>query len=384
MNYKFHEDCEHFQNFDEKGSPACSAGACVAFGCPDNCKKYKKKINVTSYNTTITDTEHSIQVKDAVRHRDMTMKELLKFTKFTGYLLTNILPELKGVTLDQFCEYTGGGQYLTEQATEMGSSNTKNVRLDLVFEYDARSEKLLRIDVEPQSTQKSYNEASLESYSLVARAFYYAALTLVTELREGDEYHKIRKAYSIWICYERPIPGIEEPIIRYNVKPEHEYHYTNGDSITTNHHKFDDGDLLSVVLISVPDIEKACEGKVRKIAQPYDSELLKDLRMMLSDNVVFEERKAFYKNHNILEGDDTMIDLESFAERYEKIVEKEKEEIKAEANKELLLTIIQMSIEDGRSDEKTIETISKKLKVDEETARQYYYKYYDEALQQED
>ncbi len=90
-----------------------------------------------------------------------------------------------------------------------------------------------------------------------------------------------------------------EPILRYSMAPEKEYRYctkdsSGEDSIYSCRRKFDDGDMLSIILISVPDIETVIEKKQFTSAGSYDYETLKDLYGLLSPKVPAEERIKFY------------------------------------------------------------------------------------------
>jgi len=273
---------------------------------------YTKNINVTSLHHSPEGVDEYAEATGQRRYRDGIIKELLKTTRFTGYLLSLIIGELKGVSLDDFQRYVGGGDMLNLNATELGSAGTKNIRLDLVFEYDGDSGAVLRIDLESQTSQEFYSEGRKESYSLVGRAVYYAALTLATELGTGEGYHLLRKVYSVWFCYERPIPDVREPILRYSMGPELDYQYCtpdgNGDtSIYSCRRKFDDGDLISVIMVSVPDVEEALRSGRTKFVDTYDLEELKGISMLLSDGVDRAKRKEFYRKNGITKGDDDML-----------------------------------------------------------------------------
>ena len=258
--------------------------------------------NVTSHNYSVHNTERVSFATGESRSSDGIMKHLLENARFTGFLLTRILPEMKGVSLDQFCTYTKAdvdtGDSLKREATEVTSAGIKDIRLDLIFDYNAESQILLRVNEEPQTSQQSYSEGQEDSYSLVGRAVYYASLAMVTELRSKEEYHKIRKVYSIWICYKRPIPYLKEPIISYSLKPDQEYKYIDGASIDTCKHKFDNGDLFGIVLISIPDLEDYVNNG--KCTEKYILEVLTDLYYLLSNNISTDDRMEFYRDTSII------------------------------------------------------------------------------------
>lgn len=195
--------------------------------------------------------------------------------------MTRVIKELEGVSLEDFKNRTGGSQFLNMEPTEYGTAETKAIHLDLVFEYDHQDVLRLRVDMEPQSSQKAFSIKNEKSYSLIARVMYYVGVLLATELQPEEEYHNIRQVYSIWICYKKPVPGVDEPVIRYSMKPEKEYYYNtlkNGkrETIYSNRHNFD---------------------------------TLSELYTLLSDKVSTKERKVFLEEKHIEERGDRSMDF---------------------------------------------------------------------------
>ena len=94
------------------------------------------------------------------------LKVFLKYTNFTGFLLTRVIKELEGVSLEDFKNRTGGSQFLNMEPTEYGTAETKAIHLDLVFEYDHQDVLRLRVDMEPQSSQKAFSISEL--YTLLS------------------------------------------------------------------------------------------------------------------------------------------------------------------------------------------------------------------------
>ena len=287
-------------------------------------RNYKKTENDTAntYNMTPQEITDNINTKGSSIYEDSIIKGFLKYTNFTGFLLTRVIKELEGVSLEDFKNRTGGSQFLNMEPTEYGTAETKAIHLDLVFEYDHQDVLRLRVDMEPQSSQKAFSIKNEKSYSLIARAMYYAGVLLATELQPEEEYHNIRKVYSIWICYKKPVPGVDEPVIRYSMKPEKEYYYNtlkNGkrETIYSNRHKFDDGDLISVILISVPAIEEVVKNPHKyingngnvKFADTYNFDTLSELYTLLSDKVSTKERKVFLEEKHIEERGERSMDF---------------------------------------------------------------------------
>lgn len=201
---------------------------------------------------------------------------------------------------------------------------------------------LLRINEEPQTSQKSFSEATEKSYSLVARAVYYAALTMATELQSKEEYHLLRKVYSVWICYERPIPYSDEPIIRYSIQPDEDYYYRDNTPLRECKSRFDDGDLLGIILISVPEIENLYFGK--KTDSRYSRETVVMLHNLLAENVAMEDRLAFYYDANIIKKGCEDVSQISMVESYEQQIEERDQLVES-----YKLTISHMAIALGKA-----------------------------------
>lgn len=332
----------------ENGCYICNAGETITSGCNPGCKSFVLYNNTNALKHYPGEVLERIQKDKTKYEHDKNIKELLEFTNFTGFLLTRVIKELKGVSLEQFKKSTGGNDFLDTRQTEYTSSFSKNIRLDLVIEYDDFGKLKLRIDTEPQDSQETYSVKTEDSYSLVARAVYYGAVLLATALQPGESYHNLRKVYSVWICYKRPVADMREPILRYSMAPEKEYRYntkdsSGKDSIYSCRRKFDDGDILSVILISVPDIEAAIEKKQPDFAGGYDYETLKDLYSLLSPKVSNEERKKFYTSKNIDDGGEYSVN----------VVERLKEEI-ARKDREMAEEIEKKDKEMAKKDEAII------------------------------
>lgn len=136
---------------------------------------------------------------------------------------------------------------------------------------------------------------------------------MVTGIRSREEYHQIRKVYSVWICFKRPIPEVREPILSYSLKPDEAYQYVDGTPLNKNKRKFDNGDLIGIVMISIPDLENFVANE--KSTKKYSLEILTDLYNLLSNNVSYEERKNFYYDTAIVKEGFEMVNSVSTIER---------------------------------------------------------------------
>ncbi len=262
------------------------------------------KAEVTSYHTSLSSVDSYNDYYDLRRARDASVRDLLRNARFTGALLSAVVKELQDVSLDDFCRYTGAdvetGNSLGDSATEFGSTYTKDIRLDVVFEYNAREKLLLRINEEAQDAMKSYSRENKTSYSLVARAAYYAAMTLVTQLQSKEEYHEIRKVYSVWTCFSRPIPEMREPVVSYSIRPDADYRYKDGTPLIQGKRRFDNGDLLSIILISVADVNRIYQNKEQLYSGKYNPEAIEALYYLLSENTNSAQRKQYYYRKRII------------------------------------------------------------------------------------
>ncbi len=273
-----------------------------------------------SHAASIASVEAYNTAKERSRRSDQSMKDLLKNARFSGALLIPLLKELQDISLGDFCRYTGTdvdtGNSLTGE-TELGSTYTKDIRLDVIFEYHALSQTLLRINEEPHTRQQTFRESDTASYSIVGRAVYYAATAMTTELKDTEHYHLLRKVYSVWICYKRPIAELTEPIISYSLQPDKNYYYRDGTPLTSCKRKFDNGDLLGIILISVPDVERIYTSGIPE--NGCSMETIRILHYLLTEQVETEQRFAFYYEHEIIKKGSERVSYVSMVEKYERL-----------------------------------------------------------------
>ncbi len=365
----------------------------------------EKAVNAVSHAASISSAEEYGRITRSRRASEAVIKELVKNARFTGALLTAVLKELEGESLDDFCRHTGAdvttGNSLRGQATEVGSTYTKDIRLDLVFEHAADNGLMLRINEEAQTKQKAYHEKNQKSYSLTARAVYYASLTMATQLNAEQDYHKIRKVYSVWICYEHPVPEMREPVIRYSLRPDKEYAYKDGTPLSACKRKFDSGDLMGIVMISVPDVERIYHDTKLLHSGKYDAEIITVLYFLLSEKTDSSQRKQFYYDRGIIvrgsEEGNTVSGMEEMriiieeerrcSQEERKRAKKEAEELKREAQElkkeaeglkkkaEEEATVhatVHIGNSSGLDLEKQISIIAELLKIGQEEARELY------------
>ncbi len=146
-----------------------------------------------------------------------------------------VMPEISGVT--------------NEDTTVKEGTVTYDIRFDAVSPGDKKPIKLI-INIEAQDKENP-------GYKIIKRAIYYCSRLISSQKNKvfhNDNYNKIRKVYSIWIC-TNPSKKRRNSITKYELKED----YLVGCSKL----KKEDYDLLTVVMIYL-DLEspKAVDGVV--------------------------------------------------------------------------------------------------------------------------
>ena len=155
--------------------------------------------------------------------------------------------------------------------SESSSINEGTVHFDVKFRANLPKENgksiSLMINLEMQKKDNP-------GYAVATRGIYYSARMISeqygTVFRES-EYHKIQKAYSIWICPE-PTKKRKNSIIKYCITEKELY----GKSFTD----YKDYDKMNVVIVNLGDMEGA-----------IDNQALDFLGTLFSIKMSFEEKK---------------------------------------------------------------------------------------------
>ena len=98
-----------------------------------------------------------------------------------------------------------------------------------------------------------------------------------------------------------------------SLKPNEAYQYVDGTPLNRSKRKFDNGDLIGIIMISVPDLENFVANE--KSTEKYSLEILTDLYNLLSNNVSYEERKNLYYDTAIVKEGFEMVNSISTIER---------------------------------------------------------------------
>ena len=101
----YREDCK-FLVRDSNGC-RCGAGKLILVSCDRQCDCYVLRNDNNSLSNSPVEVLERIDKDKTKYEHDKNIRGLLGFTNFTGFLLTRVIKDLKGVSLEQFKESTG-------------------------------------------------------------------------------------------------------------------------------------------------------------------------------------------------------------------------------------------------------------------------------------
>lgn len=159
-----------------------------------------------------------IDVTDNKAEYDENVKWLLSEKIILAHILLHVAKEYYGMKPEEVVELIKETPKVSEVAVYPGESNTTEIVGDNVenvvpnegkITYDIRFHALT-----PDKTQKIQLIIDIEAqkdyypgYDIVTRGIYYGARLLSAQKESefaGDDYDKIKKVYSIWICMNAP------------------------------------------------------------------------------------------------------------------------------------------------------------------------------------
>ncbi len=158
---------------------------------------------------------------------------------------------------------------ITGQPVDSEFEDEGKVTFDIRFNAITEEKIPVKIIVNIEA-QKKYHVG----YSLVARGIFYCSRMMSEELDTEfttDDYSKIKKVYSIWICTETP-EYLANTITKYEFQPEDVYGHFRGKELY---------DLMSVGMIRLSKKEHADEK----------NDLIHMLTVLLSHTIKAEEKK---------------------------------------------------------------------------------------------
>ena len=205
-----------------------------------------------------------IDITDKKAEYDENVKWLLSEKIILAHILVHSVKEFRGMDPQDVVSLIEGTPQVSEVPVNPGESNTTEITGDNVEDivpgegkvyYDIRfrawtpdrSESIqLIIDLE---AQKKY----YPGYNIITRGIFYCARMISAQMGTqftGDDYDKIKKVYSIWICMDCP-KYAENTITEYSV----------GQNNIVGDFPSDKGryDLLSVVMVCLS--KELAQGK---------------------------------------------------------------------------------------------------------------------------
>ena len=265
---------------------------------------------------------------------DRAVKEVLADPQVVARILKRVTQEFKNESIDDIMDAIEGKPTISEvivepgltnstdnnlesykingQSTESNISNEGLYYFDIMFSAKVPNNKMLdfgiRIIVDIEG-QYDYHK----KYDIVTRGLFYASRMISSQSgREfiGEDFDKLRKVYSIWICMDPP-KYASNSIVRFGVEPTVMYGNFPQDKI--NSMKYN---LLDVILICLstednPDKDELCgmlevllnentskEDRLKKLESDYGMKRTVDLEKELDgmcDYSVGIARKNYLK-----------------------------------------------------------------------------------------
>ena len=237
---------------------------------------------------------------------DRAVKEVLADPQVVARILKRVTQEFKNESIDDIMDAIEGKPTISEvivepgltnstdnnlesykingQSTESNISNEGLYYFDIMFSAKVPNNKMLdfgiRIIVDIEG-QYDYHK----KYDIVTRGLFYASRMISSQSgREfiGEDFDKLRKVYSIWICMDPP-KYASNSIVRFGVEPTVMYGNFPQDKI--NSMKYN---LLDVILICLSTEDN-----------PDKDELCGMLEVLLNENTSKEDVAEYKAVHSL-------------------------------------------------------------------------------------
>lgn len=228
-----------------------------------------------------------IDITDKKAEYDENVKWLLSEKIILAHILVYAAREYQGMNAKEVVSLIEGTPQISEAMVNPGETNTSEIIGDNVEDaipnegkiyYDIRfrawapdRKELIQLIIDVEA-QKKYHPG----YDIISRGIFYGARMISAQMGSeftGDDYGKLKKVYSIWICMDSP-KYAENTITEYSISPRN----------LVGHFPLDKGryDLMSVVMI--------CLSK--ELAQSDDTtKLHRLLGTLLSSEMTRQEKK---------------------------------------------------------------------------------------------
>ena len=188
--------------------------------------------------------KYDAYVKEILSDKEI-LARILKYAteEFKDYTPGEIIPCIEEPEVSEIPVEPGmSNMRIAGLSTENSAANEGTNNYDIRFIAVTPGKERLKILVDAEAQNKYH-----PGYDLVTRGIFYAARMLSAQLDvefTADDYDKIKKCYSIWICMEVP-KTYADTITTYEIKPRNIYGSFNGKPRY---------DLMTVVMVRLGNI----------------------------------------------------------------------------------------------------------------------------------
>lgn len=244
--------------------------------------------NTQKYNQI----SRKINVTDTKAAYDENVKWLLAEKIILAHILAYSVKEFKGMKPQEVVDFIEGTPQISVVPVYPGESNATGIigenTEDTVpnegrITYDIRfrvwlpdMSELMQMIIDIEAQKDFY-----PGYDIVTRGIFYAARLISAQMGTefiGDDYNKIKKVYSIWICIDAP-QYAENTITEYSITPKR---LVGNFPIERGRY-----DLLSIIMV--------CLSK-KLVNQNENKRLHRFLGTLLSSELTRQEKKTILEN----------------------------------------------------------------------------------------
>lgn len=225
--------------------------------------------------------------------RDKMFKLLFSRAEILAPLLYELVPELR----EYSPEAIKHAMNITP-ADHLSIPGKKDVYFDVSFDINTLEglNVYLTIDLEMQTSKKSYN--------VVKRAVYYTARAAARHLPEGEDYDRIGRIYSIWLC------DFNEHYNRALTHQKFNMMETGTNGCTYNL----DADILRTTVIYIPEYIRYAALPAQDIIKALDEGNIPDLTNAICrryiNNTIQEEVKTIMRDREIVINEELLKETE--------------------------------------------------------------------------
>lgn len=245
---------------------------------------------------------------DSKAQYDTQCKKILSRRIFLAKILKHVAEEFQDLEYTEIIKSidnisvsstsTEPGMSIVGRSTEDSELNEGTIYYDIIFDAVVNNSKKqikLIINIEAQKSMDT-------GYSLLTRGIYYTARMISSQketIFQKNDYDKIRKVYSIWICMNPR---------QYNAGSITEFHLTQKDLVSSGKYKKSEYDKIAVIMINLGKSndellgmlsvllsnELSSKDKIRLLQEDYavtmDDESIKEVNIMCNLSDLIEER----------------------------------------------------------------------------------------------